>query len=74
MIILEHELSNTTVAAFLSAFPLVKQYGWNTVSVTRLVDGPSAFWNAPSSSGPVSQADFLEFGANTVTPGATSQT
>ena len=38
LIILEHELANETVQAFMEAYPLIKQNGWNYTSVARLFD------------------------------------
>ena len=39
LIILEHELSNASVQCFIDAYPLMKQYNWNTQSVTTLFGG-----------------------------------
>lgn len=36
LIILEHELDNNTVGAFMQNYPLVKQNGWNAVSTAQL--------------------------------------
>ncbi|EIN10617.1 glycoside hydrolase/deacetylase, partial [Punctularia strigosozonata HHB-11173 SS5] len=36
LIILEHELSNLSVDAFINAFPLIQQNGWQFTPVTRL--------------------------------------
>ncbi|KAK2466210.1 hypothetical protein APHAL10511_001852 [Amanita phalloides] len=36
LIILEHELSNYSVDAFINAFPLIKNNGWHLKSLTRL--------------------------------------
>jgi chitin deacetylase len=52
LIILEHELNNDTVGAFINAYPNMKAKGWNTVSVARLVASGvdkvtgKAYWNA----------------------------
>ncbi len=45
LIILEHELSNNTVGAFMQAFPLIAQNGWKFESVARL-DGGSVYQNS----------------------------
>ncbi|KAH9899845.1 hypothetical protein C8Q73DRAFT_638659 [Cubamyces lactineus] len=52
LIILEHELTNDTVGAFIQAFPLIQQNGWKYVSVAQL-DGGSPYQNSPSSTGDV---------------------
>lgn len=41
LIVLEHELTNASVQAFIAAYPLMKQYNWDLKSVTTLdSDGP----------------------------------
>ncbi|KAJ7781239.1 glycoside hydrolase/deacetylase [Mycena metata] len=59
LIILEHELSNLSVAAFKAAYPVMKANGWNTESLAQIVEGTSAYQNSPSSSGPVTPADVI---------------
>lgn len=71
LIILEHELTDDTVGAFMSAYPLLKQQGWTLGSVAQLVDGKPAYWNAAGATGTVSEASILQFGTNTVTPTST---
>ncbi|OSX60407.1 carbohydrate esterase family 4 protein, partial [Postia placenta MAD-698-R-SB12] len=44
LIILEHELSNLSVQAYIDAFPFIGQNGWDVVSVARL-DNASAYQN-----------------------------
>ncbi|KAK0468364.1 carbohydrate esterase family 4 protein [Desarmillaria tabescens] len=46
LIILEHELTNDTVQAFINAYPTMKSNGWNTTSVSRLVDNDSPYQNS----------------------------
>lgn len=60
LIILEHELTNDTVSAFIDAFPMIKQNGWNIVSVAEL-DGNSAYFNADGDTGTVSPATLLQY-------------
>lgn len=55
LIVLEHELSNYTVQAFIDAFPLLKSNGWDIVSVAEL-DGQSAYRNADGDDGTVTPA------------------
>ena len=38
-IILEHELTDASVQSFIAAYPLIKQYNWNTQSVTTQFGG-----------------------------------
>jgi chitin deacetylase len=47
LIVLEHELSDESVQAFMDAYPVIKQNGWKMDSVARLF-GNSAFFNADS--------------------------
>jgi len=49
LIILEHELSDESVAAFMAAYPVMKANNWNTTSVTQIVQGTTAYQNAASS-------------------------
>ncbi|KAI0053654.1 carbohydrate esterase family 4 protein, partial [Auriscalpium vulgare] len=53
LIILEHELSNGSVQAFINAFPLIAQNGWKTMSLAE-IDGLNApYQNAVGSTGAV---------------------
>lgn len=52
LMILEHELSDESVQAFLDAWPVIKSNGWNTMSMARL-DGGSAYQNADDNTGDV---------------------
>lgn len=58
LIILEHELSNMSVQAFIDAFPLIGQNGWNIVSVTEL-GGADPYQNANSSTSSVQPANGI---------------
>ncbi|KAI0352932.1 glycoside hydrolase/deacetylase [Trametes cingulata] len=55
LIILEHELTNNTVGAFIQAFPLIQQNGWKFMSVAQL-DGGAVYQNSDSSTGEVTPA------------------
>ncbi|KAI0832445.1 hypothetical protein BC628DRAFT_1414745 [Trametes gibbosa] len=55
LIILEHELSNNTVSAFMQAFPLIQQNGWKFESLAR-IEGGDVYQNAPDSLGEVTPA------------------
>ncbi|KAF7352789.1 Carbohydrate esterase family 4 protein [Mycena venus] len=59
LIILEHELSDQSVASFMSAYPLMKSNNWITASVAQIVDGTSAYQNSASSSAAVTLSDIL---------------
>ncbi|KAJ6599066.1 hypothetical protein DFH09DRAFT_1129999 [Mycena vulgaris] len=59
LIILEHELSDQSVASFIAAYPLMKSNNWKTASVAQIVDGTSAYQNSPSSSGAVTLAGII---------------
>ena len=52
LMILEHELSDQSVQAFIDAWPVIKSNGWNTMSMAR-VDGGSAYQNADGNAGNV---------------------
>ena len=39
LIVLEHELSEQSVGAFISAYPVIKANGWKTQSTARILDG-----------------------------------
>ncbi|GBE79445.1 Chitin deacetylase [Sparassis crispa] len=52
LIILEHELTNGSVNAYMDVFPLIRQNGWDIVSVAQL-DGLPAYQNVAPGSGTV---------------------
>lgn len=62
LMILEHELNNNTVSAFINAYPLIVQNGWKVVSVAQL-DGGSAYQNADGLTGPVAPASGVLVGS-----------
>jgi chitin deacetylase len=45
LIVLEHELTNDSVQAFMNAYPLMKQYNWNLKS-TVTVNATSGWFNS----------------------------
>ncbi|TCD66980.1 hypothetical protein EIP91_000660 [Steccherinum ochraceum] len=54
LIILEHELYNQTVQAFINAYPLVKANGWKTASVATIASSDGAtYQNAKDSTSSV---------------------
>ncbi|KII95210.1 carbohydrate esterase family 4 protein [Plicaturopsis crispa FD-325 SS-3] len=64
LIILEHELSDESVQAFIDAYPVMKQHGWNTVSTAQL-QGPGAWLNAAADTGAVTPAGVVSGGNGT---------
>jgi chitin deacetylase len=55
LIILEHELSNDTVTAFIETFPLAIQNGWKAVPVTsNVITGSAPYRNADDDEAAVS--------------------
>ncbi|KAJ7599494.1 carbohydrate esterase family 4 protein [Mycena floridula] len=60
LIILEHELSDKTVSAFIAAYPVMKSNGWQTESVLRLLSS-SAYRNSDGPSGTVVDAGIVDF-------------
>ena len=78
LIILEHELTNNTVGAFMNAYPLMKSNGWTLPSVARIaqsiVDNTTGnvYWNAPNgNTGTVTSSSFA-LGAPTGTASGSS--
>ncbi|THG95798.1 hypothetical protein EW026_g5905, partial [Hermanssonia centrifuga] len=51
LIILEHELTTSTVQAFIDAFPMIKGNGWDITSVSELYSSP--YQNADGDNGAV---------------------
>ncbi|KAI0081799.1 glycoside hydrolase/deacetylase [Panus rudis PR-1116 ss-1] len=58
LIMLEHELSDQSVQAFIDGYPVMKSNGWKTVSVAQL-DGQSAYQNSPSNTGDVTPMNII---------------
>jgi hypothetical protein len=59
--ILEHELSDLSIGAFMAAYPLMKSAGWKTQSAARLVNTDGAYRNSPGPTGTVTAAGLLDF-------------
>jgi chitin deacetylase len=51
LMVLEHELSDASVQAFMTAYPLIAQNGWTMKSVAEL-DGQGAYQNAKDDTSP----------------------
>ena len=45
LMILEHELSDQTVQAFMDNYPKIKSNGWQTASLARVVNGSDPYQN-----------------------------
>ncbi|KAF9075809.1 glycoside hydrolase/deacetylase [Rhodocollybia butyracea] len=61
LIILEHELSDQSVQAFKSAYPVMKSNNWKLVSVAQLVGEHGPYQNALSiNKGNVATADIID--------------
>ncbi|THV08556.1 glycoside hydrolase/deacetylase [Dendrothele bispora CBS 962.96] len=75
LIILEHELSDQSVQAFIDAYPVIVQNGWKIESVAQLANAtnPSAYRNAPGTGdGPVTAGDILAPTPQTTTSATSS--
>ncbi|KAF9230962.1 carbohydrate esterase family 4 protein [Melanogaster broomeanus] len=59
LVILEHELSDMSVQAFVDAYPLMVSNGWNIVSLTQM-DGLGSYQNAINSTSPVTPAQVAD--------------
>ncbi|KAI0268179.1 hypothetical protein BC834DRAFT_821301 [Gloeopeniophorella convolvens] len=59
LIMLEHELSNFTVQAFIANFPLIAANNWKPVSVAQLDGTNTPYQNSQGTTGAVTPADIL---------------
>ncbi|KAA1466513.1 glycoside hydrolase/deacetylase [Dentipellis sp. KUC8613] len=59
LVILEHELNDATVQAFIDNFPLVKSNGWNVVSIAQMDNANKPYQNGDGTTGAVTAADIL---------------
>ncbi|KAI6145923.1 hypothetical protein BKA82DRAFT_4016096 [Pisolithus tinctorius] len=59
LIILEHEISNQSVQAFIDAWDLVVSNGWKTTSVAQM-GGASTYQNSWNATSPVTQAGVAD--------------
>ncbi|KAG8906059.1 hypothetical protein FRB99_007716 [Tulasnella sp. 403] len=71
LIILEHELLNETVQAFIDAYPLMKSNGWNTLSIPDMAQTPY-YQNAKDNTAPVVALNVAAGGATTIDLSGTS--
>jgi len=61
LMILEHELTNQTVEAFMDAYPIMLSTGWNMESAAA-IGGNTVYLNSKDSTSPVEQANGVLFG------------
>ncbi|KAJ6489900.1 carbohydrate esterase family 4 protein [Mycena sanguinolenta] len=60
LIILEHELSNQSVAAFKAAYPVMQQHTqWTVMSLAQLIGNGTSYQNADNSTSPVNAVDII---------------
>lgn len=60
LIILEHELSNQSVASFVAAYPVMQQNNWNIVSLAQLLGNNASYQNADNSTAPVNAVNIID--------------
>ncbi|KAJ7063723.1 carbohydrate esterase family 4 protein [Mycena amicta] len=72
LIILEHELSNQSVASFKSAYPIMKANNWNVVSLSQLMGNGSAYLNAQTSGSAVTPVLDILNAKNASVPASSS--
>lgn len=73
LIILEHELSDQSVASFMAAYPSVKANGWTMKSLVTLIDPAGAVYQNVASDGTVTPVDILageDIGVSSSAPSA----
>jgi len=59
LIILEHELGDYTVDAFIAAWPVIKANNWNIGSLAQVIGSGQAYQNAANGSSPVTPATII---------------
>jgi hypothetical protein len=64
LIILEHELFDMSVQAFIDAYPLIKSNNWTFASLTGIFNGGDTYQNAHNSSSNVTFAGGILAGQN----------
>jgi len=72
LIILEHELSNQSVASFQAAYPLMLSTGWKITSLAQLMSNGSSYQNAASDEGAVVPVANILNAVNVTIPLASS--
>jgi hypothetical protein len=73
LIILEHELSDQSVKAFVDAYPIMKSNGWNVMSAAQL-SGAAPYQNSLSSNATVTPTNGIVVGdiSSSSPPGSTT--
>lgn len=71
LMILEHELNNETVQAFVDAYPLMISSGWKLESAAD-ADGKSVYLNSDDDSSPVQRANGVLLQSGVAPPSSSS--
>ncbi|KAJ6548224.1 chitin deacetylase [Mycena vulgaris] len=74
LIILEHELSDQSVASFVAAYAAMKQTSWKLVSLAQLIGNNASYQNAASSTGAVDGVSNILDAKNAVASAPPSST
>ncbi|KAJ7825494.1 hypothetical protein B0H14DRAFT_3088623 [Mycena olivaceomarginata] len=74
LIILEHELSKDSTAAFIAAYPLMQENNWKLVSLATLMGKNVTYQNAADNVSPVTKVNLVDAknGAAAVAPAASA--
>ncbi|KAJ7221447.1 hypothetical protein GGX14DRAFT_558943 [Mycena pura] len=72
LIILEHELSNQSVASFQAAYPMMLSTGWQVTSLAKLMGNGSSYQNSASDEGAVVPVGNILNAVNVTVPLASS--
>ncbi|KAK7039655.1 carbohydrate esterase family 4 protein [Favolaschia claudopus] len=59
LVILEHEVSQKSVASFVAAYPLMQQSGWQIASLASLLSNNVSYQNAADNTGTVNVVDIV---------------
>ncbi|RDB22526.1 Chitin deacetylase [Hypsizygus marmoreus] len=71
LVILEHEVSDQSVQAFIAGYPLIKPNGWKTDSLAQLV-GDSVYQNSKDGASPVTFDGILASSVPSESPSSSS--
>jgi hypothetical protein len=74
LIVLEHELSKDSTAAFIAAYPLMQENNWKLVSLATLMGKNVTYQNAADNVSPVTKVNLVDAknGAAAVAPAASA--
>ncbi|PFH52725.1 carbohydrate esterase family 4 protein [Amanita thiersii Skay4041] len=71
LIILEHEVSDQSVSAFIEAYPSIRSNGWNFASLAQVVDG-KVYQNADNSTSAVTMVGIMPGSISSASGSSTS--